>query len=581
MIHSGGLPAEHRVSGTWLPAAVLGGLWAAVEIILGSVLHNLRIPLAGTLLAGLGVVLMTAGHRLWPEPGLLWRTGLVCALMKSISPSAIIIGPMIGIMAEALLLETGIRLAGRTLAGYMIGGALAVTESLFQKIVSILLTYGTGIVNLYVNTYKFAAMTLGIAGTHPIDLIVLLAATDLVIGVGAAALGFRVAARSRLVRSEREVVFGSEWTGRREDSHGRFSLLLLGLHCVILVSVLVALSDSSRVWSLPVTAAYLGFVILRYGKSLRILKRPGLWIELAGVTLLSGFLLGGLRTGAWDMGGVMIGIDMCVRAILVVSAFSAIGIELRNPTIVSLFMSHGLMEVSASLDLAFATLPSIMSFLRTRDIVGSPVQAMAAALHAADVHVRNLRGRRTTVLLTGERGSGKTTAAKRLVDLLRASGKTVAGILAHGHWDEGVRSGFDVEDIRTGERRQLCRRDGPRHWMSMGPFRFDPDGLALGHAALTMVPGELPDCVVVDEVGPLELDGRGWAEDLDVLLRDTRGLIVLVVRTDLCPDVQRRWGTPEAQIVSTPVSDGALRRILSSHHSERLHNNSHPATTLS
>src|SRR5512137_442670 len=97
------VPGDLRV---WQRAAVLGSLWAAVEIVVGSFLHNLGVPFAGTVLAAFGVMVMTAGHRASPERGLIWRTALVCALMKSVSPSAVILGPMIGILMEGVLLET-------------------------------------------------------------------------------------------------------------------------------------------------------------------------------------------------------------------------------------------------------------------------------------------------------------------------------------------------------------------------------------------------------------------------------------------------------------------------------------------
>ena len=35
----------------WLKAAVVGSIWASIEIILGSFLHNLKIPLSGTILS--------------------------------------------------------------------------------------------------------------------------------------------------------------------------------------------------------------------------------------------------------------------------------------------------------------------------------------------------------------------------------------------------------------------------------------------------------------------------------------------------------------------------------------------------
>ncbi|MBT3631717.1 MAG: hypothetical protein HN525_10405, partial [Candidatus Marinimicrobia bacterium] len=54
----------------WLKAAMLGSLWASIEIILGSFLHNLHIPFSGTFLASVGLILMINGYKLWPVKGL-------------------------------------------------------------------------------------------------------------------------------------------------------------------------------------------------------------------------------------------------------------------------------------------------------------------------------------------------------------------------------------------------------------------------------------------------------------------------------------------------------------------------------
>jgi len=61
-----------------------GGALAAVEIIAGSFLHNLRMPPRGHVLSCIGAALLVASHRNGRK-GLLWRAGLICAVMKSVS----------------------------------------------------------------------------------------------------------------------------------------------------------------------------------------------------------------------------------------------------------------------------------------------------------------------------------------------------------------------------------------------------------------------------------------------------------------------------------------------------------------
>ena len=43
---------------------------------LGNLLHSLRVPLAGTLLAAIGVSILVAGLRLRGEPGVALRAGV-------------------------------------------------------------------------------------------------------------------------------------------------------------------------------------------------------------------------------------------------------------------------------------------------------------------------------------------------------------------------------------------------------------------------------------------------------------------------------------------------------------------------
>ena len=152
----------------WRRAAIYGSLWAASEIVVGSFLHNLRIPFAGSLLAAFGVLVMTVGHRAHPERGLIWRSAVVCALMKSISPSAVILGPMIGIVVEGLLLEACVRVTAGRAVGYLAGGALAVSWALVQRVLNALIAFGPDVVRLYVEAYAYASRTLGISSFGPV-----------------------------------------------------------------------------------------------------------------------------------------------------------------------------------------------------------------------------------------------------------------------------------------------------------------------------------------------------------------------------------------------------------------------------
>lgn len=78
----------------------MAGLWAGIEIVAGRFLHNLKIPFSGTFLTLISIMLVTGIFQIWKQPGIIWRAGIITALMKSISPSAVILGPMIAIIVN-------------------------------------------------------------------------------------------------------------------------------------------------------------------------------------------------------------------------------------------------------------------------------------------------------------------------------------------------------------------------------------------------------------------------------------------------------------------------------------------------
>jgi hypothetical protein len=178
----------------WREAAVLGSLWAAAEIVLGSFLHNLKVPLRGHIMTAIGVMLLVAGHRRWPQRGVIWRAGLIAAAMKSASPSAVLLGPMLAIAIEGFAMELATRLAPRRLLGYLLGGALAMSWTMTHRLLSWLLTYGGNLVTVYTQLVAWAERQIGHVPLGAWGPVAALAAVNVLAGFAAAAAGWSVSA---------------------------------------------------------------------------------------------------------------------------------------------------------------------------------------------------------------------------------------------------------------------------------------------------------------------------------------------------------------------------------------------------
>ena len=81
--------------------------------------------------------------------------------MKSISPSAVILGPMIAITVEGFLMEFAVRVAGRNITGYISAGMLTMIGILVHKVVRLCLLYGWDIFLSYEEMFNFATQKLG------------------------------------------------------------------------------------------------------------------------------------------------------------------------------------------------------------------------------------------------------------------------------------------------------------------------------------------------------------------------------------------------------------------------------------
>ena len=74
-----------------------------------------------------------------------------------------------------------------------------------------------------------------------------------------------------------------------------------------------------------------------------------------------------------------------------------------------------------------------------------------------------------------------------------------------------------------------------------GRFDFFDDGLKFGNAALSTTATKSADLVIVDEFGPLELNGQGWRKNVDSLITSSDALILLVVRQELADEVRQTY----------------------------------------
>lgn len=549
---------KKHLSNKWLKASVLGCLWASSEIVIGSFLHNLKVPFAGNILTAIGIILLISVAHIWKEKGLFWRSGVVCALMKSISPSAVIFGPMIAIFFEALLMELSVRIFRKNIFSFLLAGTLAMLWNLVFMIGNFIIIYGPNIIELYANLTRFAQKQLHIAtDIYWLPLAALVGLYTL-LGLIAAVFGIyigRKAARQPVPQESLSVKQVMKIRSRKADTSFPFSYFWLAANVLLLIAELTLMSFTRWPYWTIGGCMLLALWILRYRQTLHLLAKPGFWISFVILTMVSAFVLYRLKnSGSGLIDGILIGLEMNFRAAIVIIGFSVIGTELRNPGLRKLFMNSALWQLPLALEIAFDTLPLMISNLpRVKDVFRKPGRAFHQMVARADYWLEKtelkLNERENVIIIRGSEKTGKTTFLKEVIRQLKNNGFRTGGFIAPSVFENNQNAGYDLIDLNTGERTVLSRLQGNDDMPMVGKFYFRPEGMEAGNNILNPENLADTDVVIVDEVGPWELQNQGWAKSLSHLVKSFEKPMIWVVRESIVDKVIENWSLKNPLIV--------------------------------
>lgn len=536
------------LSEKWIKASIVGTIWAASEIVLGSFLHNLKVPFSGNVLTAIGIIILVSVSYIWTEKGLFWRSGLICALMKTMSPSAVIFGPMIAILSEAFLLEISVRVFGRSWLGYIIGAMLAMSWNLFQKIINFILFYGLNMVDLYKNLLKYAEKQLNFHfDTVWMPLIVLLI-IYCILGILSAIIGIRVGKKILRQPAEFRQVTNANLKAEKyhkDNSEFPYSVTWLLADILLILTALLLLSYTSwPVWSLAITAIAVLWSF-RYKRALRQLSKPKFWIFFVSITMITAFLFSSGESGAnvYEQ-GLLIGIQMNFRAIVIILGFSVLGTELYNPKIRDFFLKTSFKQLPLALELSFESLPMMISNIPDfKEIVKNPVSVIYQIVSQVEFRLAEINSKlqKKIFIVAGAVGEGKTTTLLKIIDFFNDSNIAAGGIYSPRVIENDTTTGYDVVEVAGNLREIFLRKTDDESLSRIGKYSIFQEGLLFGRNALSINNCGNSAIVIIDEVGKLELDNEGWAESISNLVQASDCHLLLTVRDSLVEQIIQKW----------------------------------------
>ena len=143
-------------------------------------------------------------------------------------------------------------------------------------------------------------------------------------------------------------------------------------------------------------------------------------------------------------------------------------------------------------------------------------------------------------IITGKKHSGKTSFLLKEIEKLKDSGIAVGGLVSIGSFRDNSRYDFKLQDISTGEKWAFLSREECKTCKKIGRFYINPKAFDFGNQVLENCLKNNIHTIVLDEIGPLELQNEGWAGIIPELLRSDADLI-FTVRKELLEEVVLKW----------------------------------------
>jgi len=182
---------------------------------------------------------------------------------------------------------------------------------------------------------------------------------------------------------------------------------------------------------------------------------------------------------------------------------------------------------------------------------------------------------RACTIITGEINCGKTSLLRRILLGRKNRDLRTGGVIGLPIYHDGLKAGYDVMDVRLGgavpllrdiDRLDNCGRiDGMRigrFFLFTGGLEFAgrvlrrEGGLTDGIQEAAAAAGELPvDTLCIDELGPLEMKGGGYAPVFHSLLGSFTGELILVSRGE-----SLEWVEDQCSQYGWPVNIEKVRR---------------------
>jgi len=174
------------------------------------------------------------------------------------------------------------------------------------------------------------------------------------------------------------------------------------------------------------------------------------------------------------------------------------------------------------------------------------------------------------IIITGNKGSGKTTMAYKYIDSLKKRGVNIGGVITKSETTKRYEKklSYSVVDIQTNVSKELLTSNrSSLNTIKVGRFSMNQEALIWATEKIESA-SKICSAVMIDELGPAELKGLGYSGIAKELINRYKGLIILVVRIEILEQVRSYFNCdPETTSIvdvenSNKLNNQLLNKVL-------------------
>ena len=144
------------------------------------------------------------------------------------------------------------------------------------------------------------------------------------------------------------------------------------------------------------------------------------------------------------------------------------------------------------------------------------------------------------IIVKGEKNEGKTKFIKELITSLKHKKIDIGGIISEKVIENEIITGYDIVNINNSEKMIFLRKGDFKGCNKIRKFSIFKEGISFGNNTITNTL-ENNQVIIIDEVGQLELDNKGWNDAITDILSGSTKILIISVRSEFTDSIISKY----------------------------------------